>query len=107
MNFKDILENDLNIFLNTSEFAGIHKINGVSFSITVDHEKLKERHTKDFDGLIVGDILYFVKVKDILLKFLKPPKIGDAQMFDKKPCEIVDIKEDEGIFEIILAYNSR
>ncbi len=104
MNFKDIIASDTDIFLNNNEFADTCIINGVSVTVLVDVDKLKERHTKDFDGALIGDILYFIKINDYPSG---NPKAGDAQVFNNKVCTIEDVKKDKDIYEIIISYNSR
>jgi hypothetical protein len=85
--------------MNTDEFAEEYTINGQSKHIMVDNDRLSSRIQKDFDGNVVGNILYFIKASEY---GLRAPKPGDAQKFDSKPCTITDVKENDGIYEIIL-----
>lgn len=100
-NFKDLLNQDLNTFFNSDEFGETHNIDGKDVTIIVDTDKLQERSKKEFDGLSVGELLYFVKVSDLS----KKPVQDSIQVFDKKPYLIFNVREDNGIYEIILQQN--
>ena len=102
-NFKDLLQQDLNTFFNPDEFGEMHNIDGKEVNVIVDNDKLQERSKKEFDGLSVGELLYYVKVSDLIKK-----PIQDApQLFDKKPYLIFNVREDNGVYEIILQQNRR
>ncbi|MHC1683689.1 MAG: hypothetical protein AB6733_12145 [Clostridiaceae bacterium] len=102
MNFKEILENDLNnVFFNSSEFAEEHNIHGRLLNIVLDNEHLMKRSKVEYEGVTVGDILYFVNAKE----YGKPPKIGEVQNFDNIPCVVFDIRIDSGVYEVILKKN--
>ncbi len=101
MNFKQQLENDLsNTFFNDKEFSETHTINGKSMNIIIDEERLKERTNKGQDGIYNGDILYFAEKR----LFDKAPKVGDTQIFDRKPCQVIDVSNDGLMYEILLEY---
>lgn len=102
MNFKEHINADIDVFMNEDEFSGKNNINGIGVNVIIDKERLNLRQTKDFEGALIGDILYFIKVSDYPGK---PPKVGDVQRFNGKPYTIVDIKEPDGLFEIILGRN--
>lgn len=98
MSLKDIIEQDLNIFFNTDEFATIHNIGGREFPIVMDNDRLSQLTKKDYDGLYIGDLLFYVSALELGTK----PKPGNVILFDEKPYIIFDAKEDDGIYEIIL-----
>ena len=92
----------MTVFINPEEFGKTVKINGYNISVVVDIERLEWRHSKDYEGNIVGDMLYFAKAENF------PggkPKSGQAQMFDNKAYTVFDVKENDGIYEIVLIKN--
>ena len=99
--FKDYLQQDLETFFNPDEFGEIHRINGRELTIVVDNERLMERTKKEFDGISIGELLYFVKASD----YGERPTIGKAQKFDKRQMYVADVKDSDGIYEIILSQN--
>jgi len=101
MNFKDQLKADLDIFFDPDVFGEVHKINGRDLTIVVDNERLMERKEKEFDGVSIGELLYFVKASD----YGTSPKINEAQRFDNRQMYVADVKETDGIYEIILTQN--
>ncbi|MDF2891241.1 MAG: hypothetical protein K0R80_1608 [Clostridia bacterium] len=98
MNFKEFAERDLQIFIDSNEFAAAHTIDGRTLNVIVDNDRLMQRSKKEFDGISVGELLYFVSAED----YGPPPKVDAVQKFDNKLCEVFDVRVDEGMYEIIL-----
>jgi hypothetical protein len=101
MSFKDQVQSDLTVFINDDEFAEPHVIDGRTINVIVDNDRLKERSKKEYDGISVGEILYFVKVED----FGEHPEQGTPQIFDGRPMYVFDCREDDGMYEVILQQN--
>jgi len=99
--FMDYVLSDLNTLINSDEFAEIHNVDGKDVSVIVDNDKLQERSKKEFDGLSVGELLYFAKVSDLA----KKPMQDSVQLFDKRPYLVFNVREDNGLYEIILQQN--
>jgi len=99
--FKDYIKNDIQTFINLNEFAEIHNINGQNLSVLIDNDRLERRSKVEYEGIIVGDILYFASESS----FIKQPKPGEMQRFDGIPCDVFDVRKDTGIYEIILKKN--
>lgn len=100
--FKDLLQDDINnVFLNQNEFAEMHTVDGRQLLVVVDNDRLMQRSKKEFDGVSVGEILYYVQIKDLLER----PEQGSLQVFDGRPMYVFDCREDGGIYEIILQQN--
>lgn len=99
--FKDIIAQDMNIFMNSNEFAEPHIINGRTFNIVIDNDHLQERSKKEYDGISVGELLYFVAVNE----YGNPPAVDEYQAFDNRPMRVFDVREDMGMYEIILKRN--
>ncbi len=94
--FLDIVKSDLAIFFD--EISEKVYLDGVPVNIIIDHDRLKDRSKKEYDGIYIGDLLYFAKVDD----FIMPPTIGDLQRLNKKRYEVFDVRKDVGLYEIIL-----
>ena len=98
--FETMLADDLHIFFDDLSEEKI--IDGVRKTVIVDYDRLKDRSKKEYDGVNVGDILYFIKKEDMD----KIPSPGEIQMFDGKISQVFDVRIDKGLAEIILAFNS-
>ncbi|WP_026486689.1 hypothetical protein [Caldanaerobius polysaccharolyticus] len=101
MNFKDVIHSDLDVFFNLDEFAESHIIDGRSLKIVIDNDRLQQRTQKEYDGIYVGDILYYVSSAD----YGPAPKIDEIQIFDDQQMQVFDVREEAGIYEIILRRN--
>lgn len=100
--FKDYLNSDLNgLFFNADEFAEVHTIGTRQLNIVVDNDRLMYRSKKEFDGITVGEILYFVNAAE----YGQKPKEGESQFFDGRNMQVFDVREDDGMYEIILHQN--
>lgn len=98
---RDYFFSDLNSIFNTDEFAEYHNIDGRDLLITIDRDRLIQRSKKEYDGISVGELLYFVKASDYGSK----PEQGRPQRFDNRLMYIFDVREDVGLYEIILQQN--
>lgn len=101
--FKDYLQQDLNTFINLDEFATVHNIGGRELSVVVDNDKLSQRTQRDYEGIYVGDLLFFINA----LEFGVRPKPETVILFDSKPYTVFDAQEDNGVYEIILKASER
>lgn len=101
MVFKDQLISDLDIFLNPDEFSDAHSIDGRMLTILVDEDQLKERSKKEFDGISIGEILFFVKKAD----YGSRPEEGTPVIFDDRQMYVFNARENMGMYEIILSQN--
>lgn len=86
-------------FINIDEFAEEMMINGNSVNVVIDGESLKKYNLKsDAEGLARGELLFYAPVSS----FLEEPFIDGTIEVNNRPCTIIDLKEDEGMYEIIL-----
>ncbi len=100
--FKDLIAADIgNVFMNPDEFAEPHTVDGVSMVVTVDNDRLKERSKKEYDGLSVGELLFFAPAA----AFTKRPVQDRPMNFDGRAMIVFDVREDLGMLEIILNQN--
>lgn len=101
MSLKDQIQSDLVVFINTDEFAEPHVINGQILNVIVDNDRLKERSKEEYEGISVGEILYYVKTEDIGER----PEEGTPQIFDGRQMYVFDCRDGDGMYEIILQQN--
>lgn len=101
MVLKEQIKKDLDFIFNIDEFAEDHYIDLKKIRIVKDDTKLHENSKKDYDGLYVGDIMYFVKA----MEYGKPPKIGELQNFDGRAYTVFDVRVEENVYEITLKIN--
>ncbi len=99
--FKDQVLIDLKIFFN--EFAEPHTYNGKSVSVVIDNDHLKERSKKEYDGISVGDILFFILSSDLE----NIPEPEQQVKFDNSLYKVFDVRQDNGMCEVILQRNAR
>jgi len=100
--FKECLVEDSKVFFNNNEFSEKHNINGRLLNIVVDNNQLMNRSKVEYEGVMVGDILYYVTSED----YGKAPKVDEVQMYDNIPCKVFDVRIDSGMYEIILKRNT-
>lgn len=98
-NLLDIVKSDLAIFFD--EISEKVYLDGNPANVIIDYDRLKDRSKKEYDGIYIGDLLYFAKVEDLIV----PPKVGGIQIFNKKKYEVFDVRKDVGLYEIILKGN--
>lgn len=101
MGFKDQLSADLAVFFNPEEFSDVHNIDERNLSVIVDNDRLKERSQKEYDGITIGEILFFVKATD----YGSRPEVGAPIVFDGRQMFVFNAREDMGLYEIILSQN--
>ena len=106
--FKEYVAKDVeNIFVNEKEFSEFVTINGVSVCVSIDNDKLSQKAFTDFDGVVIGDILFYISASEFkkipLMK--KEPKVDDALMFNGKPCIVINVVENFGMYQIALQYS--
>lgn len=105
MNFKEHIQRDIsNTFVNDSEFAMTVKINGVSVKVIEDKDQLLYRIKKNYDGLIVGDVLFFIDIEEYgKIPNVSPnPSVNEAINYNGRPCLIMDVNSQDGMYEITL-----
>ena len=65
MIFKEYVQQDIgNTFMNLTEFASEVNINGETVCVVEDKDQLLYRIKKDYGGLIVGDILFYITLEE-------------------------------------------
>lgn len=106
--FKEYIAKDIDTFINLDEFSEMVNINGTEVPVVEDHEKLEYKIKKDYDGLIIGDVLFYIKFDECRkIRNMNPPKSNVAISYKGIPSVITSVAEDMGIYEIILQRNGR
>ena len=106
--FKKYIEQDINsTFLNANEFGELASVNGVSVKIVQDDDRLSFRIKKDYDGLVVGDVLFYITIAEWnkLPRVSKKPRAGETILFKGKPSTITSVLDETGVYEVVLQYN--
>ena len=104
-NFKESLEADMSVFLDPEEFGEPLVLNGHSFTGTVDEDQLKERTKVEYEGISVGDILFFCRISE--LPGIWKPEMGARFKRDGGRLRIgtiFDVKTNAGMYEMILSF---
>ena len=104
MTFKDILRADVNnVFLNTTEFADWHTLNGKRIRAVIDDDMLDGEITVKFHGqqarqqtrLYNADITIYVSKAEF-----GKPKPGSLMELDGKKYIAVSTSEQGGMYKI-------
>lgn len=105
MMFKEYVQRDINSsFVNLTEFADTVIINGASVNVVEDKDQLLFRIQKNYDGLVVGDILFYIALEEYK-KIPQVPELPTANVaisYKGRPCTIVEATAQDGMYEIIL-----
>ena len=108
MSFKEYIKNDINnSFIQSTEFAEMAMINNVEVLVVEDSDKLEYKIKKDYDGLIIGDILFYISSDEYLkIPYVNQPEpISDMKInYKGKPCTVINVNKQMGVYEIILQY---
>lgn len=104
MDFKEILKNDVNnVFLNLSEFADTHMINGKEITAVIDDDmldgevnvKFHGQQAQQSTGLYNGGIALYISTADF-----GKPKPGSMIELDGKKYIVISTSEQDGIYKI-------
>lgn len=108
MSFKDYVANDINaVFMDNREFASDVKINGVTVRVSEDEDNLRYRIQKNYDGLVVGDVLFYITLNEYakIPHMLPVPQPEQRLHYNGKPAVITIVNENMGLYEIIIQYS--
>lgn len=106
MNFKEILSEDVKgTFLNLSEFADTHRLNGKEVAAMVDDDLLDGEINVKFHGqaqqrgtgLYNGGVVLYVSSSEF-----GKPKPGSILELDRRRYEVISASEQEGMRKIDL-----
>lgn len=103
---KEYIKKDHKVFINQDEFSDTANINNVLVNVVVDNDRLTQKIVKEYDGLVVGDILFFITAEEYakIPHMSRMPKADEALVFNNKPCIITSVTTNMGIYEVVLQY---
>lgn len=100
--FKEQLKKDLEIIMNTQEFAEEYELEGQIVPLILDEDEIQERKIKAAEGTYLGEILIFVDKQ-----YLEGRPVESQRMsFDHKSYFVISCKDDGSMYEIVLGTNS-
>ena len=106
MSFKDTIKNDIkNVFLNLSEFADMHTLNGKEIQLVIDDDMLdgevnvKMHGSTQYtsSGLYSGGIAIYVSRDDF-----GKPKPNSLLELDGKRYIVISSSEQDGMLKIVI-----
>lgn len=97
--FKDVIKSDLDLFLNTDEFAEEHKIDGVLIKVVIDAEGLAENQKGTRMAISESTLKFFAKTSDLGKVRLPGQKIS----FDNKLYIVDAWDENMGMTSVFLS----
>lgn len=87
-----IEEDNENIFLELTDFAETHTIEGVECNISVDNDRLDYLKSKGYTALDEADLMFFVRSDEVTR--YHP---GAIIRYDNRECKVVYWTENKGI----------
>lgn len=98
MKLNETFGMDLKAFFNPDEFGSPAILDKKPVLIVLDDDSLKEHNFKaEGEGLAVGELLFHVPS----ISLDEKPFIGKRLFVDGKHYEVIDIKENLGVYTII------
>lgn len=102
MSFKDQIQQDLDaVFLNTDEFAELHRIEGKEIPVVVDNDQLVKLKQGQILGLVEADLLLMGKESD----FPADMEPGRLLNVDGRELIVAASGTDMGLIEVALRQN--
>ena len=96
--FKEILNDDLNVFLNIEEFGEEVLINGFPILVVEDNETMKEYKVKHLELLNEETILFFCRTHD-----LNQITIENFLTYNGNYYNVVSKEDYGGVYQVILS----
>lgn len=102
MGFKEQVQKDLDaVFLNTDEFAEIHRVEGAEITVVMDNDQLNKLKKGQILGLVEADMLLMGKAAD----FPSNMEPGRLLNVDGRELIVVNSSKDMGLMEVALKQN--
>lgn len=99
MDFKTIIANDIETFMNLSEFGEVHNVNGkeitVIISSNLNQDKNSKKQNQFYYGISQDSLVLTIKESD-----LEIPKEGDRLELDGYYYNVVKVAKNDGILDI-------
>ena len=105
MNFKDDLRDDLNIFVDSDEFAQFVKLDGITLraQVTASTQKASGTASLNFEGLHGDFVTLFFKTADYCGKKQRIPRQGEQCWFNDMRYDVVRCFDTLGITKLELS----
>lgn len=102
MSFKDAIYADLDIFVETDEFAEIISIDGIELPAQVikSTQEKSQRLQEQFDGLHGDFVTIYFKAEPFLTARGKLPAKGDWILLANKRYDVIFSQEELGIIKV-------
>jgi hypothetical protein len=106
VSFKDQLNKDLDIFLNTNEFGELHKLGSTEIKMVIEEDSFNQLSGRNDEVENTTQNLY-ESVTTIYLKAsdYKKPSIGKRVTLDDEKYYVIGASVSDGILKINLAAN--
>jgi hypothetical protein len=105
--FKELVNSDISsTFMNASEFAELHTVDGKSMKVIIDNNEHIEREKRVaqkqvMDGLYVKQVLIYISSED----YGPLPAQGKQLILDQKRYRVADAIDEDGLYSITLEAN--
>jgi len=100
--FKEQVQQDLDaVFLNTDEFAEIHRVEGAKIAVVIDSDTLNKLKQGQILGLVEADMLLMGKTSDLPAD-LDPGRLLNV---DGRELIVVNSGRNMGLTEVALKQN--
>lgn len=99
MDFKSIINNDIDVFMNLSEFGEVHTVNGkeitVIISSNLNQDKSSKKQNQFYYGISQDSLVLTAKEQD-----LEIPREGDRIELDGVYYSVVKVAKNDRILDI-------
>lgn len=105
--FKDYLHSDIpDVFVDITEHGDVANINGVDVNVVWDGDTLNYRVRTDYQGLILGDALFFISADEWakVPRVSYPPRTDEAILIDGRHATLTVVQENAGLYDITINY---
>lgn len=101
MDFKSIVQADIGrVFFSLDEFAETYQWDGAEIRAVIDTNEIQFRYSEDYQAFPSGSLFLFVPVSC----FESQPQLFSVHRFNGNVYTIQDVKEEDGVYAILLFY---
>lgn len=104
MDFKSLINSDIDVFLNLSEFGEVHILDGAQIigivSSNENTEKSSRKQNEQFYGISQSEVMLTTRVE-----FINVYKENDVVILDNLRYAVTKISTNDGVGELTLVRN--